>query len=471
MQSFDNQYERELSEEKEAQKQDLNEISFTPSESEVFTSAKDDSHRPRIPSLYERSMSAKLSRATSDDSEKWCPSFYTEHEPFTDDITEEDMWKETASSGYHKSKPFPEKHSDLDDDISPPIEGTSEDHEEHLDDTFSQEDSSEIQEETDEKESVNVQELEHTAGPQQAAGLYMDAEADGVAVTEAKSKRKHEISKSKRRRLQRLRRKHAAEAQCKGEQEGMPDTQHDNGVHTTLNLSRQADEGSKIKGDNESPNLRKGRNVEHVDKQSSTTTDNRSQDFSAEKVHEDRHHEISSEEHLSELADSESEPRMMKKRKKRQRGDERTVSSNQRDRHAAALEEFVESSEEEAHLRPKSRLQKEKSSKFSDPADVGVAGGPTAERARASMPALRVTSDEDSELLHRDQLHSDQQEDLDETEDASAAGTSHLLLSGTSRSRSRSRSPAPPNLRRITGQPQRRRPRKNIIVVANPQKF
>uniref|UniRef100_A0A0B7BGR6 Uncharacterized protein n=1 Tax=Arion vulgaris TaxID=1028688 RepID=A0A0B7BGR6_9EUPU len=392
---------------------------------------------------------------------KWQNFFDSESDQITVGISEEDTIitnNETVRSGYHHPQLQPAEQSNLENKTS-----FSGDGDERFDDVFTENDSSNVQEETDEESTdAKKDEVATTSQPITQQNTISELDID-FALSEAKARHKHDISKSKRRRLQRLRRKYATETMNK------EDYQHES--ETVCNVDKplmssklqQGDKAIEVQPEDASPTSQINKKKNQLEHQISASTDS-SVDTGSKCSDEQRdcnisRQEMSAAENFSGFADSEGESRTRKmhKKKKRKHGDERIISPCTADSMTSAPEVVIEMYDNsERNLSAQSRLDRD------DRAELRDLSGQTAERVR---------TDDELVTLSQDELQAEQDEMLAQSVGKPIACPVQLRPSGPSRSRSRSKSPVPPNLRRITGQPQRRRPRKNIVVVSNPQQF
>lgn len=392
--------------------------------------------KERIPSLYERSLSAKLSRAISDDHAKWHYSFGSESDPFTSGITNVDIWGSDGkrSSNHSDEQPIYLERADFDEEVLPLVKPAQENENVFLEDCSSCED-----------ESTDGMESGSGINDQKITTLSKKTTLEETSSTslEARLKHKHEISKSKRRRLQRLRRKHA-EISTSSSLELPPET------HPPMNTQ-------EVQGEDVRNQYQKSH--QYAELQSSLSTDSSTETksiYSERKCESfDRLEEIMTEEKVYAHKEMAEEPRKSREYKKKL-GDYRLPISDAENTLAAVPKMKAANIEDERNIF-------QQSPESTGGRDVQGCEGTGEEASGSTMPVLQISSsDMDEGTLQEEPV----------TEHAEASGLHpNRSAVGRPRSRSRSKSPAPPNLRRITGQPQRRRPRKNIVVVTNPHKF
>ncbi|KAH9490233.1 hypothetical protein Btru_034997 [Bulinus truncatus] len=431
----------------------------------------------RIPSLYERSMSGHLSRAMSDDPGKWKTSFDPEEDLIIDDVIEQ--FKSEEIDDIHQS--FPAEYQELviasekytshitQDDVSetnhnmniafnkdndgnkvleelPQMETGS--LATNVDDSFKTNRSQNIIIKiNDEEENVVPEEM-----PQMESdvGRFDDLvlksqsimiKDDDNEITEPEDGEKQQtmsrISKSKRRRLQRKRRKLAAEG---GDSDQTCDQSCDQ-MSDAQDVRSEFEESKDTPDQNQVPDKRKKKTRKLVRHQMSCSTDSdagaHDPDYEiVTDVRENYGREVASGETQHAYADSESEMQLAKK-------DAGKVSV--RSDHAPQTSRPSRS--------PPIVLLPE------DVADTEPNRGVTRRKDKNAGGHVKAGRENDQPLTLDQVLD----QALDQSEHRkSSADQEQLLLPGAHKIRSRSKSPAPPSLRRLTGQP-RRRPRKNIV--------
>ncbi|CAL1535606.1 unnamed protein product [Lymnaea stagnalis] len=448
---------------------------------EVHTEPND--RHKRIPSLYERSMSAKLSRAMSDDPSKWGYVFDQDEDLFIDDVIEQFKSEgtreatipvEESNSTLHQEKDYKLKNDAECGEIEQLKSETASKPSILVEEDLSlldQDDVSESENDTGDENEMPCEDFVEV-GDATTEGALKESEEEGHSHAgldfpekadvqhgedffhdgEETSEHKLRFSKSKRRRLQRKRLKLAIEASDSADHTS--DAHDPNSETDDISATREIAEETAAKhtssGAVEKRKTKKKKQVEH---QVSCSTDSelghREQDFDFAEAKQTYPSSTAAIGHLS--AFSEGETRAKKIQRKKHRGGSSTAD-----------EPSSEQSKAQATRPALLNLQ--------DGAQANDSGKST---VKISLPTVQIMADDSNDLRPVEKDKSEHRQGRAHSADKKGAGNEagHLLTLGGQKPRGRSRSPAPPSLRRITGQPQRRRPRKNIVVVPNPHPF
>lgn len=317
-------------------------------------------------------------------------------------------------------------------------------------DNFIENECSLTEEDTDDE---CVHELTHSMSFQQLSKLRLSENAEAMK-SEDKTKLKRKFSRSKKRRLQRLRRKHALAESSASEFQQKSDVQVMI-VDASSILQTGSEAGVNAAEDKLLQVAMAEEMRKQVDDRDSTETDisvkilptkhkaKRKTGNKDDASHTEQHSDVLVETHKESKKGNKSKTNKV----------ETTQLSSAGGAHAAIPQVVIEEPDEPILASETSQFERGRRRRDNSSLQFPSASNPP--RNHNSPATLQVIG-----LEHHG----------GESRGSSQRSRSHSSQRSRS-THSRSRSPAPPNLRQITGQPQRRRPRKNIVVVTNPLKF